>query len=612
VLWLTGVDYFSTLGYQPGLALLAANALSPLATAILVLVTLFGALPIYGEVARRSFGGEGSISMLEKLLPGWRSKLFVLVLLGFASTDFVITMTLSASDAAQHAVENPLLRPIVGHGVAAQVWISLGLLALLAAVFLKGFTEAIGLAVGVGIPYIVLNAVVIVRGAMEIGAHPEALQGWQTALTAQPGGSLGILWASVLVFPQLALGLSGFETGVSVMPLVKGDPGEEHAEVPHGRVRNTRKLLLAAAVLMSVLLIASSFVTALLIPKQAYEEHGAASGRALAYLAHELLGQGFGTVYDISTILILWFAGSSAMAGMLNIIPRYLPRYGMAPTWVAHTRPLVLLLFAVDVVVTVVFRANVEHQGGAYATGVLVLMLSAAVAVTLALSREAREGTGSWARAIYFGGVTLVFGYTLIANIIKRHDGVLIASGFIFCILAASALSRWMRSTELRVESVEFSDHDSAEHWDAIRGKKVNIVPLKQAGRSAIPRKTREIRTHYRVQGPLAFIHVDLEQDRSDFASRLRIRVSREGEGDYFVEVFGAVAIANALAYVSELIDPISIFLGLTRQNSVDRALRYLLWGEGETGILLYEILRQHWDRTPEEDVRPLIFLMSD
>ena len=166
-----GVDYFSTLGYQPGIALLAAGALSPLATLVLVLVTLFGALPIYRQVAGRSYIGQGSIAMLERLLPGWRSKLFVLALLGFAATDFVITMTLSAADAASTWSENPLLSHIL-HG--GELWVTLVLLALLAAVFLRGFNEAIGLAVAVGVPYIALNVVVIGRGFMEIAAAPGA------------------------------------------------------------------------------------------------------------------------------------------------------------------------------------------------------------------------------------------------------------------------------------------------------------------------------------------------------------------------------------------------------------------------------------------------------
>jgi hypothetical protein len=204
VLWLTGVDYFSTLGYQPGMALVAAGALSPLATALLVAVTLVGALPVYSQVASRSYAGQGSIAMLETLLPGWKGKIFVLVLLGFAGTDFVITMTLSAADAAQHAIENPFLHPYLGE---ARLAVTILLLALLAAVFLKGFVEAIGLAALVAVPYLALNVVVLIRAAVEILRQPQALANWQSGLAAQGDWTM-LLIAASLAFPKLARGMS--------------------------------------------------------------------------------------------------------------------------------------------------------------------------------------------------------------------------------------------------------------------------------------------------------------------------------------------------------------------------------------------------------------------
>ena len=147
---------------------------------------------------------------------------------------------------------------------------------------------------------------------------------------------------------------------------------------------------------MSVLLILSSFVTTLLIPEEAYQIGGKASGRAIAYLAHQYFGGIFGTVYDVATILILSLAGASAMAGLLHLIPRYLPRFGMAPLWVSLSRPLVLVLLAINILVTLIFKADVEAQSGAYATGVLVLITSAAFAATLALWREKRRAFAAY------------------------------------------------------------------------------------------------------------------------------------------------------------------------------------------------------------------------
>jgi len=287
----------------------------------------------------------------------------------------------------------------------------------------------------------------------------------------------------------------------------------------------------------------------------------------------------------------------------------------MAPRWVAYSRPLVLILFAISVCVTIIFEANVEAQGGAYATGVLVLMLSAAVAVALALWHEARQKDAARGRQVLlslaFWALTLVFAFTLIDNVVERPDGVIIASAFILAIIALSAVSRAHRSTEFRITELHFQDENSLALWHDIIGKKVHLVPVRSLSTQACREKAAEIRKYYQVQEAVAFIHVNLLDNRSEFLTPLRLRLRTHDEG-YIIDIFGATAIANSIAYISELIDPISIFVGLTRQNLVTQSLRYLFWGEGETGLMLYKILLTYWEWTPEEDIRPRIFLMSD
>jgi hypothetical protein len=452
-----------------------------------------------------------------------------------------------------------------------------------------------------------LNAIVLGRVLFAALHHPTLFQDWKSALFRQHNDWTGLLIASLLVFPKLALGLSGFETGVSVMPLIRGGQGDDDSDLrPRGRIRNTRKLLATAALIMSVLLIVSSFVTALLIPERAYKDGGPASGRAIAYLAHEYLGNAFGSIYDTTTIFILWFAGASAMAGLLHLIPRYLPRLGMAPHWVAYSRPLVLLLFAFNVFITIIFRANVEAQGGAYATGVLVLMSSAAVAAALSLWKE-----GKYRLGLYCWLVTAVFAYTTIANVIERPDGIIIASCIIFFMLTGSGISRYIRSTELRVAGTTFADHESKSLWESMVSDKVNLVPIRSLDADSRKDRTAKIRTHYKLHGPLAFLHVGLLDNRSEFLSPLYIKVTRE-DGVYLVEASQAVAIANAVAYLSEALHPISIVIGLSRQNLMRQSIRYFLLGEGEIGLMVYAVLQKYWASTPEQDERPCIFLMSD
>ncbi|HQR31325.1 MAG TPA: amino acid transporter [Blastocatellia bacterium] len=604
---LTGVDYFSTLGYQPSIAFLAAGALSPIATLILVLLTLFGALPIYRRVAAASPHGEGSISMLEDLLPRWRGKLFVLVLLGFVATDFVITITMSAADATEHIVKNPLMPDWLHHHV---VGITLTLVAVLGAIFLKGFKEAIGLAVALVAAYLLLNLVVVSVGVYHVLINPQVISNWKDAMFALPevrGNPLLMIGFALILFPKLALGLSGFETGVAVMPLIKGEPNDEPAK-PAGRIHNTRKLLITAALIMSFFLISSSLVTTMLIPAEEFraagngQPAGEAFGRALAYLAHAYLGHGFGTVYDISTIVILWFAGASAMAGLLNIVPRYLPRYGMAPDWTKANRPLAVVFTVIAFAVTIYFEANVEAQGGAYATGVLVLMTSAAVAVTLLVWREGKI-------RFLFLTIALVFGYTTVLNIYERPDGVKIASFFIAAIIVVSIVSRALRSTELRVDGVEFNEQARLFIEEAKSGTIRIIANRPDRGdvdEYRLKEKEERWNNHIPSNEPILFFEVR-PGDASDFSGLLKIRGVQVGS--YRILRTKSPAVPNAIAAfllnVRNQTGQIPhVYFGWTEGNPLTYVLKFIFFGEGDTAPVTHEILRQ---AEPDRSRRPAV-----
>jgi hypothetical protein len=597
VMCLTGVDYFSTLGYQPGIAFLAAGALSPIATFVLVLLTLFGALPIYFRVASESPHGQGSISMLEQLLPRWKGKLFVLALLGFVATDFVITITLSAADATAHIVENPF---VLAHlqWLNHPVYLTVGLILFLGVIFLKGFKEAVGIAVILVLVYLALNLVVVVVGFYEIFTHPDLLSNWKNAVfsvtengVTQTRTLLGIAAMSILVFPKLALGLSGFETGVAVMPLVKRP----------NRIGNTRKLLMSAALIMSVMLIATSFITSVIIPPAAFEEGGKANGRALAFIAHEYVGEIFGTAYDISTILILWFAGASAMAGLLNIVPRYLPRYGMAPEWARATRPLVFVFTSICFIVTVVFQADVDAQGGAYATGVLVLMTSAAVAVTISAWRKHQK------TRFAFLVISTVFVYTTLVNVFERPDGIKIASIFIFTIVAASFVSRALRSTEIRIDKIELDDTakrfltENADNDFRIVTNRREVGDVEEYRSNE---HEKRIDNHIPSSDPILFYEIEMG-DASEFKGKLKIHgVELNG---YKILRTHAPAVPNAIAaLLLHLRDKTGkiphVYFGWSEGNPLKYLLSYILFGEGDTAPVTREILRQ---AEPDPEKRP-------
>jgi hypothetical protein len=637
VMCLTGVDYFSTLGYQPSIAFEATGLLTPFATVILVLVTLLGALPVYRYVAGKSPSGQGSIGMLERLVSGWTGKTLVLVLLGFAATDFVITKTLSAADAAAHLIENPLLKEPLDFP-RSQVVITMVLLVALGGMFMRGFREVIWVAVAIVGVYLLLNVIVIGSGVAYLLGHPgELLVPWLQTVTspatdvhkglhiheaplAPAGNWLGILALCLLLFPKLALGLSGFETGVAVMPLIKGEPGDR-PDRPEGRIRNTRKLLLTAALIMSVLLLGSALVTTTVIPeaalrsrdpatgdKLAADQRGKAVDRALAYLAHgeplangrpgadlnPLFGKAFGTLYDLSTIVILWFAGASAMAGLLNLVPQYLPRYGMAPEWARAVRPLVLLLTGVNLFVTWQFDASVEAQGGAYATGVLVLISSACLAAVI---DTWRGRSGPWWRrlSLPYALITLVFFYTTVDNSITRPDGLKIAAWFITAIVVASVVSRTVRSKELRFTGWQFADEQSRFLWDSLKHLEFPVlVPHRPGGRS-LANKEEIIRREHRLgpEVPVVFLEVELG-DASEFYQRPLMEVKQE-EGRFIVRVTRCVSIAHAIAALglelSKVGKPPEIHFGWSNESPIAANVGFLLFGEGNVPWMVRELI---------------------
>lgn len=706
---LTGVDYFSTLGYQPSIAFTATGYLCPLATIVVVLVTLLGALPVYSLVARRSSKGLGSIGMLEKLLHGWLGKILVLVLLGFAATDFVITKTLSAADASSHAISNPLwpfqpptddtkliaaLEADLLGGVIyvdkedsftnfldtmesrisgfktksneekrdfeletlkilsaserkarhpQQLLLSMFLLILLGGMFLRGFREVIGLAVIIVFLYLMLNLVVIVSGLKYLCEHGYLFQEWLDRLGNQETwfptawqrehipswgkfpGTLGLIMTCLLLFPKLALGLSGFETGVAIMPLIRGGLGDTE----EGRVRAARSLLVTAALIMSVLLLSSSLVVTTLIPANELvsplgpEFECKAKDRALAYLAHgesplpglqsgdhPIFGTAFGTVYDISTIIILWFAGASAMAALLNLVPQYLPRYGMAPAWTTNVIKLVILFTFVNIFVTWMFDARVDKQGDAYATGVLVLILSACTASVIQIVRE--RPVRPWASPLpwYLLGVTAVFAYTLLEILIEKPEGMKIAACFIASILIFSFISRLNRTTELRFEGFQYEDENSQFLYESMLESDFHLVVPHRPGRRDLSDKEDAIRKEHHLEDredEIVFLELSVG-DASDFMVKPLLKVIHD-DNRWILKIKGCASIPHVIAGVTMIMaqrssKPLEIHFGWSDESPLIANLKFVFFGEGNIPWLVREVIRRN---QPVERYQPRV-----
>jgi hypothetical protein len=647
ILGLIGLDYFSTLGYQPSIAFEAAGPLAPLATVVVVLITLFAALPVYAYIAGKSPHGQGATGLLERLVHGWWGKFLILVLLGFAAADFVVTRTLPLADAAEHVVRNPSpiwqatidslaqgkesLRAIHG-GRAWQktldFWdrqtvvtiLLLGLSFLCWRFFAKGFTRKVilvsGLVVGL---YLTVNGIVIGSGLYYLSENPGIVDSWihslrswhwKEAPSVMPGtGWLAIALLCVALFPRLSLGLSGFELSMVLMPLIRGRANDDPYQ-PQGRIRNARKLLVTAALIMAVYLLGSAMVTTTLIPPEAFRDENGAKNRALAYLAHgglltnghgadqvnSLFGPWFGTLYDLSSVMILSLAGTSVAMGLRDFVPTYLHRMGMEFEW-AHKMGATLFIFTlINLYVTLLYRASVAAQRSAYAASVLILMTSAGAATVL---DRWKTRTGPWPRRLawYYLLVTLFFGLTALTVMIQNPSGLHIAFWFILAIVLLSLASRLLRTKELRFEGFQFADEHSKFLWDSLKYLEFPILVPHRPGRTLLPAKEEKIRQRHRLTPdiPIVFIEANLG-DPSDFFQRPLMEVRQEG-GKFILHVSRCVSIPHVITAVAlELSqgDHVpEIHFGWSDENPLGANLNFILFGQGNIPWMVRELIRK-------------------
>jgi hypothetical protein len=659
VVCLLGIDYFSSLAYQPSATFEVAGLLGPLATVVVVLMTLCGALPVYYYVAGRSPHGLGSAWLLERLVHGWVGKTLVLLLLGFAATDFVMIKTLSLADAAEHVIHNEygpwqhalgnmvrsskeLSRMYLGEAVTGffnehlVVTILLGALGFVFWWILRnGFNRnVILLAVPIIGCYLLLNGWIIGHGIAYLIQNPERLQLWHEQILAGnwqlqdepllPGhGAVSIVLLCLLFFPHLSLGLSGFEMSMIVMPQVRGKPDDD-PNLPAGRIRNTRKALVVAALVMSVYLLCSVVVTTLLIPPRELLADGRAYNRALAYLAHggaltegpgpdslgASFGNLFGTMYDLNTVVLLCLTGTGVITALATVLPQFLLRFGMELRFVHRWGVLFLGFAAINLLVTIWFDAKVSTQRGAYATGVMALISSTCMVTVLDLFR-ARKRSRWWMRLPWgYTLITVLFLLAGVAIVFADPRGLLISGCFIFTILTTSVVSRALRSDELRTVGISFTDEESRFLWDCMRAAEFPILIPHRPGRHERDLKEVSIRKDHQLDPDvdLVFIEVCVD-DPSNFYQQLRLRILREDKR-FVIQVTHCVSVPHAIAAIalelSKVGRPPGIHFGWSEMDLLAASWSYLAFGEGNVPWKVRELIL---DAEPDPARQPRVII---
>jgi len=650
VLCVVGLDYLSTLAYQPAIAFEVAGRLAPLATVLVVVVTLVFALPVYWYIAGRSPNGGGTTGLLERVIPGWFGKLLILVLMGFGAVDLVLTRTFSAANASEHITHNPQpgwqrgidttagegekLRqqlPPEMHERTEGFWnrhtvvtvIVLGISTAAGLAFFRGYTKNfVRLAVVVVVAYLVLTLVIVGTAGAYLFQNPQLYDQWwghvwagewKPGTETKPSGSWGdLLLASVPLFPLLALGLSGFELTLMTMPHIRGRKTDDPAN-PRGRIIRTRWLLTSAALLMSTYLLGSTLVTTVLIPAEALTTHGQAKNRAVAYLAHggtltdghssaevnPLFGVVFGTVYDVITVAILALAGLSVAMTLSQWIPPYLHRLGMEFDWSVRLGLLAYLFIAVKFGVVVYYGADLESQRAAYLTAILAVFAFAAfiAAVDVFQRRKLR----SWPKLVRIPVIFLLGGlvFTLSGlSIAFDHPAAMVMTGaFILAVLGVSIVSRVWRSTELRFGGFTFANDESKEAWDKLCASDFPILVPIRGGHHTLAEKEREIRTLHRVPAtmPIMFLQAEVS-DSSDFSQSPVMRVTHE-DGRVLIHIVGCTAVPHALAAAAIQIASSGavpeVHFGWSNENPITANLHFVFFGVGNVPWMVFNLIRR-------------------
>jgi hypothetical protein len=267
-------------------------------------------------------------------------------------------------------------------------------------------------------------------------------------------------------------------------------------------------------------------------------------------------------------------------------------------------RPVVLVYTAISIGITLVFRADVNAQAGAYATGILAMMVSGAVAVTISAARRRQKRA-----AAGFTVLTLILLYALGDNIIEQPDGIEISAIFVAGIIVVSLISRVSRTTELRADRIEFDEAARRFIADSIRNDgELNLVAnRRQAGdEDEYSAKEREQRGMNPVPGAadILFLEVDVV-DPSEFSDVLQ--VSGVEVGDFRILRMQSPAAPNSIAAVLlALRDATGVrpqcYFEWAEGSPLIHLFRYLLLGRGDTAPVVREIIRSS---EPDPTKRP-------